>query len=262
MIEKIKNLKKKRVLILGGMGLIGYETAKSFLSCGSLVTIVDRKIDKTKFSKIKKKYKKKILFTKLNINEKYFLNSLDFLFKNNDVLVNALYIDNKDINKKNIEQIKNTEILESITSNIKFSMLITLNFAKYLKKRKKSGSIINFGSIYSIVAQDKNIYKKTNIKENFAYSFFKSGLINFNNQLSATYGEYGIRSNIICPGGIRDPKNKLQNRQFLKNYSKKVPLGRMAKSEEIAHVVTFLASDAASYMNGSSIIVDGGWTSV
>ena len=47
-----------------------------------------------------------------------------------------------------------------------------------------------------------------------------------------------------------------------KNYSKKVPLGRMAKSEEIANVVTFLASDAASYMNGSSVIVDGGWTSV
>lgn len=262
MIEKIRDLKKKKVLILGGMGLIGFETAKSFLSCGCSTTIIDRKIDKTRFNRLKSKYKSKIKFIELEIGDKNFTNSFDFIFKNNEVLVNSLYIDNKDINKKNIDQIQNYEIINSITSNIKFSMLITLSFAKYLKKKKKSGSIINLGSIYSIVAQDKNIYKKTSLKENFAYSFFKSGLINFNNQLSATFGGYGIRSNIICPGGVRDPKNKSQNKHFLSNYSRKVPLGRMAKSEEIAHVVTFLASDAASYVNGSSIVVDGGWTSV
>ena len=55
-------------------------------------------------------------------------------------------------------------------------------------------------------------------------------------------------------------KSKLQEKQFIRNYEKKVPLKRLGNPEEVANVITFIASNAASYVTGSNILVDGGWT--
>ena len=76
--------------------------------------------------------------------------------------------------------------------------------------------------------------------------------------MASYYGKYNIRVNSLCAGGVFDHQNKL----FLKNYKKIVPLKRLARSDEIASVVTFLSSDAASYITGSMIMVDGGWTAI
>ena len=251
---------KKKVLILGGMGLIGFETAVSFLKNGSKVTILDKIIDVKKAKYLKKNFIKNIKLIKFEINQKNFLRISKTFFKDHDTFINCLYIDDKKFNKITIENLKEKDLVNSISYNIKFSMLLSLNFAKNLKKNNKKGSILNFGSIYSYVAQDSNLYKNTKIKENLGYTFFKAGLLNFNKQLCSSFSKYGIRSNIICPGGVRDKKNKLQNKQFLRNYSSRVPIGRMAKPSEIASVALFLSSDEASYITGASIIVDGGWT--
>ena len=99
--------------------------------------------------------------------------------------------------------------------------------------------------------------------ENMPYTMIKGGLINLTRQMASYYGRFGVRVNNICSGGltghIAGQSNK-QEKQFIRHYEKKVPLKRLGNSEEVANVVTFVASDAASYITGSNILVDGGWT--
>ena len=120
-------------------------------------------------------------------------------------------------------------------------------------------------SIYGLLAQNKEIYKNTNMSENMNYSIIKGGINNFAKQLASFYGSYGIRVNSVCPGGIAGHvkgSKKNQNKIFIKNYSKNCPLKRLGKPEEVASSVLFLSSDASSYITGTSFLIDGGWSIV
>ena len=101
------------------------------------------------------------------------------------------------------------------------------------------------------------------MKENMPYSIIKGGIINFTRQMASYYGRNNIRINTICPGGIKGLVKGVRNNQeknFIKNYSNKVPLGRLANANEIAYPVLFLASDCSSYITGITLMVDGGWS--
>ena len=135
--------------------------------------------------------------------------------------------------------------------------------AEKMVKNKIKGSIISLNSIYGLLGQDLNIYEKTSMTENMPYTMIKGGLVNLTRQMASYYGGFDVRVNSICSGGLIGHvagKSSAQEKQFIKNYEKKVPLKRLGNSEEVANVVTFIASDAASYITGSNILVDGGWT--
>jgi len=135
--------------------------------------------------------------------------------------------------------------------------------AESMKSNKKSGSVIQLGSIYGILGQDLSIYEGTSIKENMAYATIKGGITNLSRQMASYYGQFNIRVNTLIPGGIKGHvagNSDKQNSIFVKEYSKKTPLKRMGDKEEIASTALFLASDASSYITGAMIIVDGGWT--
>ena len=103
------------------------------------------------------------------------------------------------------------------------------------------------------------------MKENMPYSMIKGGLVNLTRQMASYYGRYGIRINSICSGGLKGHvagKLRYQQKQFVKNYENKVPLKRLGDPDEVANVITFIASDASSYITGSNILVDGGWTTI
>ena len=130
------------------------------------------------------------------------------------------------------------------------------NSRKIFKLKPENGSIINFGSIYGVVGPDFSIYQGTDMTVAAAYSAIKGGIISFTRYLATYYAKCGIRVNAICPGGIFDN----QPQTFVKKYEKKTPMGRMGKAEEMVGPVIFLASDAASYVTGHILMVDGGWT--
>ena len=109
-----------------------------------------------------------------------------------------------------------------------------------------------------MVGQNLNIYQNTNMTENFPYSIIKGGQSNLVKQMASYYGRHKIRVNAVCAGGVFDNQNK----KFVKNYSKQVPIKRMAKAHEISSTIIFLSSDASSYITGSNLVVDGGWTSI
>ncbi len=120
------------------------------------------------------------------------------------------------------------------------------------------GSVINISSIYGVVANDPSLYEGTDMKQPPDYTFVKAGMLNFTRYLANYFGKQGVRANCICPGGYYSE----QPGPFLTNYTKRCPLGRMLGNEDIKGAVVFLASDASEYITGTTLMVDGGWTSL
>lgn len=123
---------------------------------------------------------------------------------------------------------------------------------------RKRGSIINIASIFGVVANDPGMYTGTEMKQPPDYTFVKGGMINFTRYMANYYGKQGVRANCICPGGYAND----QAEPFVSRYAERVPVGRMMANEDIKGAVVFLASDASEYVTGTSLMVDGGWTSL
>lgn len=129
-----------------------------------------------------------------------------------------------------------------------------------MAKRRK-GSVINTLSIYGIVAPDQRIYEGSlyegrAINTPAVYSASKAGLWGLTKYLATYWGDKGVRVNAITPGGVFSGQNDV----FVDRYSKRIPLGRMARTNEMSGAVVYLASDASSYVTGHNLIIDGGLT--
>ena len=249
-------MKKKIIYIIGGSGLIGSEVVNQ--ADNNLFKIVV--LDKKKNSKFNNNINfKKFDCTKTNSISKQLISCFKKYGKPN-VLVNCSYPKSKDWSKIDFKK----ENLRILKKNIEYHLnsftIITKIVCNNIKKT--GGSIINVSSIYGEVGQDENLYKDSKIKPNYVYSLIKSGIIGVTKSFASHYGKYNIRVNCISPGGISDKNNKYQSIKFIKTYSGRVPLGRMANANEIAAPILFLASDKSSYITGVNLLVDGGWTSI
>jgi len=128
-------------------------------------------------------------------------------------------------------------------------------------RAQHSGSFVNMGSIYGCVAPDYRLYEGVDaIASPVVYGTIKGGVINMTRSLASFYGSFGVRVNAVSPGGIEDPGK--QPKEFIERYARRAPLGRMGKPDDIAPAVVFLLSDAAGYITGHNLLVDGGWTAI
>jgi NAD(P)-dependent dehydrogenase (short-subunit alcohol dehydrogenase family) len=124
---------------------------------------------------------------------------------------------------------------------------------------QRRGSIVNIASIQGQVGTNPWLYEGTDVVSPPDYFFQKGGMINLTRYLASHYGKYGVRINAVSPGGILHPDRPPPG-AFLERYGQMTMVGRMANADEIPGAVIFLLSDAASYVTGINLPVDGGYT--
>lgn len=121
------------------------------------------------------------------------------------------------------------------------------------------GSIVNIASHMGMVGMHPALYDSPAVQPSPDYFFHKGGMINLTRHLASHYGARQVRVNVVSPGGIYNPERP-QKPEFLQRYAPMTMLGRMADAGEIGGAVVFLLSDAARYITGINLPVDGGYT--
>ena len=144
--------------------------------------------------------------------------------------------------------------LESFNEFLEVNLTALFSVCRQYAQNNEMGSIVNFSATTGIVSARPDIYDGSH--KHPAYSISKAGVINLTKFL-ATHLAPNIRVNCIAPGGVRFD----QDEEFIQKYSKLTPMKRMMEKNELNELVEFLCSSGSSYMTGSTIVVDGGWTS-
>ena len=266
------DLTGKVAIVIGGNGRLGKQFCRSLHSYGAKVYCCDIKIDDAihKMDSEPERY----VTVKLDATKKEELVAFRERIKKNDgrldILVNSTTMKGKDFYLP-FEDVSLESWDIGILGNLTMPFLAIQAFAP-LMVEQKNGSIINISSHYGMVGNDQRIYEGSNLDEVYVdskepakkrlyshgvYNAAKGGLINFTRYLAAYYGHNNIRVNCISPGGIHNPD---ENKEFLRRYSEKVPLGRKAHEHEVNGAVVFLASDASTYITGHNLVIDGGYT--
>lgn len=124
----------------------------------------------------------------------------------------------------------------------------------------ENGSIVQFGSMYGIVSPDPRNYPATVPMNPPDYGFAKAGILQLVRYQAVQLASKGVRVNAVVPGPFPGPQ-ALANDGFGEMLSSRVPLGRTGKPDEVVGAVVFLCARASSFVTGTSIVVDGGWTS-
>lgn len=251
----------KVAYVTGGLGLIGLEVSKALAAAGGRTIILD--IDEKRAeSEIKE-----ILGAGYEAHFEFFdLTDLEHIdahvkqlkkkYGTIDVWVNSAYPRTADWGN-DVEGLTLDSWRKNVDMHLNGYAWVSRAVAMIMKGQD-GGSIINMGSIYGVVGNDFTVYEGTDMTGPMAYSAIKGGIVNMSKYLASYFGEYNVRINTVCPGGIFDG----QTEGFIDSYKKRTPLRRLGKAEEIATVVLFLASEAASYVTGATIMVDGGWTAI
>ena len=164
-----------------------------------------------------------------------------------DILVN-----NAGINVRGAsDQLAEADWDAVIDTNLKGPFLCARLFGPRMAARGW-GRVINLGSILSVIG----------LPGRAPYAASKAGIVNLTRVLALEWAERGVTVNAICPGPFGTEMNKplMDDPEKFKAFVAKIPMGRWGELPEIAGVTVFLASDASSFVTGSSVFVDGGWT--
>ena len=276
-INKLFNLKDKTVILTGSAGRLGSQFAHVLTDAGANVVLVD--IDEQKNSELEKSIIEKywsddnhshpflttnpMLSTTDIANESEVKKMVEVTLKKYgkiDVLVNnAHFVPREDPKRDAPFEEYPLELWDNATRiNTRSLFLCCQEVGRAMRKQSTNGVIVNISSIYGMQGSDQRIYGKSRVNSPPFYALTKGGMINFTRYLAAYWNRKNIRVNTLSLGGVIDAK--LHDDEFIKKYSEKTMIGRMANTDDYNGALLFLCSDASAYMTGSNLIIDGGWS--
>lgn len=265
--DNMFSLKGRTAIVTGSLGLIGRQHCLALSEAGANIVVTDINEDKCKEFAVT--LNTKSIGVGCDITDEKsvanLLNETQNAFGNVDILVNNAAIN--DMVENPVSKLKESkfenypvELFRKVLNVNVSGMFLTCQIIGKEMIKAGKGNIINVASTYGIVAPDQSLYKNEHGEQLFfksaAYPVSKGAVISFTKFLASYWGKTGVRVNTLSPGGVENGQDEF----FINNYSKRTPLGRMAKPTDYKGAVIFLASDASSYMTGANLIVDGGWT--
>lgn len=274
-IQTLFDLSGRVTIVTGACGLLGREHCDVLAEAGANVVLADLRSELCQniAQDIANRRDVKTLATEVDITDKesveQMVQNVLEKFGRIDILINnaALTV------KIGSEQIRDyfapfedypLDIWEkALRVNLTGTFLCSQAVGKQMVKQKR-GVIVNICSTYGVVAPDNRIYANARNPYDTAiifntpasYSATKGAILALTRYLATYWAGKNIRVNALTPGGVFDQHDE----EFVKNYSHRTPMGRMADRREYRGAILFLASDASSYMTGANLIVDGGWT--
>ncbi len=271
-IQEKFDLTGRVAVVTGGVGLLGAEFCKTLAEAGAAVAVVDLNgaaAEKVAAGLVADGYRAIAAPTDITKPESVnaMVETVVKEFGRLDILVNSAALDPKfdpDAAAKGIapgafEDYPLEQWNAALNVNLTGMFLVTQACVKQMNAQGQKGSIINICSTYGLNGPDQRIYIKDGKRVAFKpvyYTVTKGGVLGFTKYLAAYYASTEIRVNALTPGGVFNNHEEY----FVKNYSAKTILGRMARKDEMNGALLFLASDASSYMTGNNVVVDGGWT--
>jgi NAD(P)-dependent dehydrogenase (short-subunit alcohol dehydrogenase family) len=273
MLEKIFRLDGKIIVITGATGLLGRKHAEAVACYGGIPILLDLSQDAIDnlVDELNDKYEIGAIGFVVDITDEEAIkdntNQLVEIFGKIDGLVNNAANNPKveESSDKNFSRLENFPLNiwnDDIAVGLTGSFLCAKHYGFAIAKNPNGGSIVNISSDLGLIAPDQRLYAKDGIdndKQNVkpvTYSVVKTGLIGLTRYLATYWADKNVRCNAMCPGGIENG----QPEEFLKEVNAKIPMGRMAKTDEYQGALLWMLSDASSYLNGAIIPVEGGRT--
>ena len=255
MYLKKYNLKNKVALVSGAGKGLGRACALALAEAGANLIIISRtQKDLDQVARIVKKFKSKCKTYVCDITNYNNLKNIINKQSRIDILINNAGTNIPEHFTK--VKTKNMERLVKLNTIAAFNLaqLSSIKMIKTKNRKKIGGAIVNMSSQMGHVGG----------RIRSVYNMNKFGIEGLTKGMAIDLAEYNIRVNSVAPTFVVTPmtKNFLKNKKFKRDTLNSIPLGRFAEMSEIASAVVFLASDAASMITGTSLLVDGGWTAI
>lgn len=264
--RRLFDLTGRVAIVTGGAGLLGRCFCAALADHGALVAVIDldAAVVDAIARDIEKTYGQKCIGVACDITDPNAVKAMADLVERTLGPIEVLHNNAQGLGRNLERYFAPTETYDLETwrdimaVNLDGAFLVAQEIGGRMAARGR-GSIIQTASIYGVVGPDQRIYEGSQymgrpINTPAVYSASKAGLIGLTRYLATYWGHRGVRVNTLTPGGVSSG----QNETFDRRYSARVPMGRMAKVDDIVGALVFLASDASNYVNGQNMIVDGG----
>jgi len=270
MSQDLFDVRDKVVVVTGGLGQLGRQFTLALVECGARVAVLDAQVNPERVAEQfgKRQVADQMLFVPVDVTQRSSieagLHEVKARWGTPHALINNAALDSPPgapaEENGPFESYPENSWDRVMQVNVKGVFLSSQVIGGEMARTRR-GSIINICSIYGIVSPDQRIYEYRAASgapffKPVAYSASKSALTNLTRYLATYWAAQNVRVNTLTFGGVFNH----QDEEFLAGYCARVPLGRMAREDEYNAAVIFLISDASSYMTGSNLVIDGGWT--
>lgn len=257
--KKLFDLTGKVAIVTGGNGYLGAENVRILKQFGATVVSASRSATNERWESEEELAHDMFVPCDISSTEsiKNCFKTVYEKYGKIDILVNCATFGAGYGEKSQLEFMDDETWEKGIDGALNSVFRCTREVVKYMKE--KGGSIINYGTMYGVVAPDLRIYGDNPQKQPPNYGAGKAGVAQLTRYAAGALAPYNIRVNSVTPGPFPNPANQ-NDEEFNKQLANKTMLGRFGQSYEMAGAVLLLASDASTFMTGSNITVDGGWT--